>query len=62
MEAMEYRFAHIEEHIEKHRISIARWGVVGDEYLWPLMPGLGLAASLAMNLAFVTGWVLKCMA
>lgn len=59
MNGQEYRFAHIEEHIEKYRTSIARWGGAGDKYLWPLMPGPGHSASLIMNLALIVCWVWK---
>jgi len=59
MDAQNYRFDHIEEHIEKHRISIVRWGVTGNEYLWPLMPGLRLYVALVTNLVLVIAWILK---
>jgi len=47
------------DHIEKHRISIVRWGETGNQYLWPLMPGLGLYAALVMNLVLIVAWILK---
>lgn len=59
MDAQNYRFDHIEEHIEKHRISIVRWGVTGNKYLWALMPGLTLYVALAINFVLVIAWILK---
>jgi len=59
MDAQNYRFDHIEKHIEKHRISIVRWGVTGNKYLWPLMPGLRLYVALVTNLVLVIAWILK---